>query len=152
MGMSKQQMIDKFGIAYYEEYKRIHRERYRNDKKYHNKHLKDVKANYMKNPDIREKRNEYAKEWNKKRYCCEPLCNIENYALAEADGFNGWVIHHRYELTDNDEILCTHSELKAVGLYENRPASELIWMRVEEHTRRHSRAYHKKKKQLKCGK
>lgn len=34
----------------------------------------------------------------KSRYCKEDISNIENYELAKADNFEGWVIHHRDEI------------------------------------------------------
>ena len=68
-----------------------------------------------------------------KRYCCEDLSLIENYDLAVADQTQKWACHHRKE---TDEGLSA-DELKKLGLYWNRPASELIFLPPAEHTRLH---------------
>ena len=80
------------------------------------------------------------------RYC-KDYQNIENYEKAKADNFKGWECHHRLETHNSDgirrdvDISC--KELKALGMYYNRPASELIFMKHGEH-----HALHQKGKQL----
>lgn len=71
-----------------------------------------------------------------KQYCCEPLNLIENYELAINDKTQTWVIHHRLEITNNGHNL-NMNELKRLGLYYNRPASELIFLTKSEHARLH---------------
>jgi len=66
---------------------------------------------------------------------------IENYTKAKADGFIGWARHHRLETHNSDGerriVDLTVKELKALGCYYNRPATELIWLKEEEHYRLH---------------
>lgn len=69
---------------------------------------------------------------------CKDYENIENYEKALADNFKGWDCHHRLETWTSDgerrQIDITVAELKALGMYYNRPASELIFLRKGEHT------------------
>jgi hypothetical protein len=69
-------------------------------------------------------------------YCSEPIENIENYEYAKADSFVGWDIHHRNEITESGRL--SMSQLKRMGLYWNRPASELIFLTHGEHMRIHN--------------
>lgn len=75
-------------------------------------------------------------------YCTEPE-NIENYDKAKADNFVGWCIHHRLETHTSDGerrlVDITRDELKALGMYYNRPASELIYLTVAEHNSLHKK-------------
>lgn len=68
---------------------------------------------------------------------CKDFKNIENYDKAVVDNFKSWHCHHRLEthLLNGDRRLVdiTASELRALGLYWNRPADELIFMTREEH-------------------
>ena len=73
---------------------------------------------------------------NWKKYCSEPLDNIENYQQALVEGFAGWCIHHRREIKP-DGTRVSMKELKSNGLYYDRPASELVFMRFGEHTSLH---------------
>ena len=71
------------------------------------------------------------------KYCSEPIENIENYQEAISDHTQVWVCHHRAEI-----LPCgTYSSeaLKRVGLYWNRPARELIFLRESEHRSLHGR-------------
>lgn len=76
-------------------------------------------------------------------YCCEPTSKIENYELAKADNFKGWEIHHRFETHDFEgvwqkrKIHYPASMLKALDVYYNRPAEELIWLTSAEHCSLH---------------
>ena len=57
-------------------------------------------------------------EYNAKRFCCEDLSLIENYALAVADTTQTWDCHHRGEI-----LPCGRYEakdLKKFYLYYNR--------------------------------
>ena len=71
-----------------------------------------------------------------KRYCSEPLDNIENYQQALADNFEGWSIHHRLEIQP-DGTRVSAKELIDKNLYYGRPASELVFMTNGEHHRLH---------------
>ena len=70
------------------------------------------------------------------KYCTEPE-KIENYEKALADNFKGWECHHRLETHTSDgerrDADISHKELKALGMYYNRPASELIFLTTREH-------------------
>lgn len=72
------------------------------------------------------------------KYCCEDISRIENYELAKRDNFRGWVIHHRLELVETGAVVdSTRQDLKARGIYYNRPASELIYLTKSEHQKLH---------------
>ena len=70
------------------------------------------------------------------RYC-KDYKNIENYEKAATDNFKGWHCHHRLETHNSDgkrsEIDITRKELKALDMYYNRPAEELIFLTTMEH-------------------
>ena len=71
------------------------------------------------------------------KYYCKDYENIENYEKALADNFKGWDCHHRLETHNSDGerrlVDITQKELKALGMYYNRPASELIFIKHSEH-------------------
>ena len=71
-------------------------------------------------------------------YCCQSFELIENYELCINDTKNVWDCHHRLEI--QEDRLLTITELKEMGLYFNRPASELIFLTHSDHTRLHSKA------------
>ena len=70
------------------------------------------------------------------KYCTEPE-KIENYERAKKDNFKGWHCHHRLETHNSDGerrlVDIGYEELKALGMYYNRPASELIFLTTREH-------------------
>ena len=70
------------------------------------------------------------------RYC-KDYEKIENYEKAKADNFKGWECHHRLETHTPDgirrEVDISYKELKALNLYYNRPASELIFLTIKDH-------------------
>ena len=76
-----------------------------------------------------------------KRFCKEPE-KIENYEKAAADNFVGWRCHHRLETHNSDGerrlVDITPAELQALGMYYNRPASELIFLTISEHHSLHN--------------
>lgn len=67
-----------------------------------------------------------------KMYCSEDISLIENYEEAINSSLK-YDCHHRNESTMNKGI----DELKELGLYFNRPASELIFLEHSEHVRLH---------------
>ena len=81
-----------------------------------------------------------------KRYC-KDIENVENYEKAKKDNFKNWQCHHRLETHNSDGerrlVDISAAELKALRMYYNRPASELIFLTSREH-----RLLHTKGKQL----
>ena len=80
-----------------------------------------------------------------KQYC-KDYENIENYDKAKADNFKNWHCHHRLETHNSDGerrlVDITADELKALGMYYNRPADELIFIPIYEHSRLHMKGKH----------
>ncbi len=72
-------------------------------------------------------------------YCCEDLSLIENYDKAINDSNQIWRCHHRLEIQDEGKIIYTPQQLESLGLYYNRPASELIFLTLSEHNTLHAR-------------
>ena len=85
---------------------------------------------------------------NFERYCkdCKDYKNIENYDKALADNFKGWYCHHRLQTWNSDGerrlVDITADELKALDMYYNRPASELIFLTISEHSKLHNKGEH----------
>lgn len=83
------------------------------------------------------------KEERLQKYCCEDISNIENYFLAKEDNFVNWDIHHCLETHNSDGerrlVDLSEVELKALGMYYDRPASELIFMKCGEHISLHKK-------------
>ena len=73
---------------------------------------------------------------------CKDYENIENYEAAKKDNFKEWCCHHRLETHNSDGerrlVDITTEELQALGMYYNRPASELIFMKHSEHSSLHT--------------
>ena len=74
------------------------------------------------------------RNWN--AFCSEPLEKIEHYEEALAEGFKGWCMHHRLEIQP-DGTRMSRKDLKDKGLYYDRPAEELVFMRNGEHMTLH---------------
>lgn len=72
-----------------------------------------------------------------KIYCREDITLIENYKRAAVD-VELWDCHHRNEITMNK----SRHELKQLGLYYKRPASELIFIPRIEHIKLHNTGKH----------
>ena len=74
---------------------------------------------------------------------CKNYQDIENYGKAKADDFIGWNCHHRLETHTSDgirrDVDISHKELKALGMYYNRPANELIFLTSREHSSLHKK-------------
>src|SRR5574344_430980 len=106
------------------EYKQAHKDKIReNSKEYYEAHKTKV--------------NTYSKFHGRQKYCCEDLSQIENYSSAKADNFVNWDIHHRLET--NSDVNLSRKELKALDMYYNRPASELIFITHGDHISLHNK-------------
>lgn len=85
------------------------------------------------------------------KYFCKDIKNVENYDKALADNFRCWELHHRLETHNSDgekrSVDITQKELIALGMYYNRPATELVFLTKSEH-----RTLHHKNKQYRYGK
>jgi len=75
-----------------------------------------------------------------RRYCCEDISLIENYAEAIADKTQTWDIHHRAEILPCGRY--TVEQLEKHGLYWNVPSSHLIFLTHSEHIRMHNEGRH----------
>ena len=77
-----------------------------------------------------------------KRYV-KDIENVENFEKAFTDNFVGWCCHHRLETHTSDGerrlVYITMEELKALDMYYNRPASELIFLTDSEHQILHTK-------------
>ena len=91
-----------------------------------------------------------------KQYC-KDYENIENYQKAKKDNFKGWECHHRLETHTPEggrrEVDITAAKLKALGMYYNRPAEELIFLTTSEHNafRKGKKASEEAKKKISEG-
>ena len=77
-----------------------------------------------------------------KKFCCEDISLIENYAEAISDKENIWHCHHRDEIRELPSgmvVLRSMQELIENGRYFNCPANELIFMKNEDHKALHAR-------------
>lgn len=141
LNMTKAEIIERYGIEWYnkhnKEYQRKRQEELRKDQEY-----RKQKVNYTlerrKDPEYAKYSNELQIKYHKRRICNE-YWNIENYELAKADNFEGWVIHHRLELHPDGSLRYTRKSLIKLDLYYNRPSNELIWLRIDDHLRMHNR-------------
>lgn len=129
------------------------------DKEYHERHKEEI---LPKLKQYRDSHQEYMKQYRaghkaqaritgriysrekQHHYCIKgEESKVENYAQALAEDFEGWCRHHRLETHTPEgqvrEVPLTSRQLKQMGLYYDRPASELIWMRREEHRKLHKR-------------
>lgn len=68
------------------------------------------------------------------------LSKIENYAQAVANNFVGWVIHHRAELNADGSVNKKRDELIISNAYYYRPATELIFLTISDHSQLHFNA------------
>lgn len=73
-------------------------------------------------------------EYQAKRFCSEPIENIENYENAIADTTQTWHLHHRKEI----EFGYSKQELQDMNMYFSVPASDLIYLTPSEHRRIHN--------------
>lgn len=70
-----------------------------------------------------------------KTYCCEDISLIEGYAEA-VNSSEKYDCHHRREIADGKVL--SVKELITQGLYYNRPAEELVFLKHSEHIRLHN--------------
>lgn len=81
--------------------------------------------------------------WRLQKYCCEDISLIENYEEAMNDTEHRWVCHHRLETHNSDGSIrlvgISKAEWIALGMYYNRPASELVFMKNSDHTILHKK-------------
>lgn len=68
-----------------------------------------------------------------KKYCNGDITQIENYDKAINDDTQTWHCHHRKETNEG----LSPKQLKELGLYYNRLASELIFLTKAEHNSIH---------------
>lgn len=71
-----------------------------------------------------------------KKFCCESLSKIQNYTRAIKDTTQTWDCHHRAEILPCGTY--SRDQLKATGIYYNRPASELIFLTRSQHISLHN--------------
>lgn len=144
--MTKEEFIKKYGIEKYNRRLELTREINRKrrladpewEKNRSKKKYQKLKEKLKTNPELKTKLS-VERVRNKQRSYVENgrIDLIENYELAKADNFDGWEIHHKIELHPDGSVRYTSKSLKDIGLYYNRPATELIWMTTFEHNSIH---------------
>src|SRR5574344_132885 len=131
--------------AYKKAYREAHKDEAKAYKQAHKEKAKEYSKKYNKKyyEANKTKVNAYRKFYKRQHYCCEDISKIENYEEAKADNFISWDIHHRLETNNSDGerrlVDLTADELKALGMYYNRPASELIFITHGDHTSLHNK-------------
>lgn len=134
--MTKAEMIERYGLAWYEEQKRKSAESHRT--KEYTEYCRKFHAERYKDPENRKHRTRQNILWEQSQFVMnKKLEQIENYELAKADDFKGWVIHHRIELHPDCSLRYSVESLIKLDLYYNRPPNELIWLKRNEHARMH---------------
>lgn len=167
--MNKQEMIDKYGIEWYEarkaknnernklryknnsEYrakqrayiKNYYDRRYNNDPEYRDKLLSEQRDRYNNNELFRQYMADYRFIYRKAKYVKDGRFDlVDNYELAKSEEFKGWDLHHRDEirvLPSGMIAIRTMDDLKEAGRYYDCPPNELLWIRHDEHTKYHSK-------------
>lgn len=141
--MKKIKFIERYGEEAWKnklkkdkEYKRMHRKQIREkDRQYYQQHKEELKEHHK----------QYNRKYNQTfAYCIpEQIEQIENYQFAKKDNFDGWDIHHRLETHNTDGqrrlVNLSREELKALDMYYNRPASELVFLTKSEHSKLHKK-------------
>ena len=135
--MTKAQLIEKYGIEWYERFKEkqklYDKARYKSNIEFKEHKKKETnirnkvknKFRYENDPNYIEYHKRKTREWRTTQYVRDGRIDlIENYELAKADNFKGWDIHHKLEICG--DYINTVSDLKMMNLYYNRPAEELI--------------------------
>ena len=129
---------------YLKAYRQAHKEKAKEYMKaYHQAYYQDNKEKVKAKVKAYQKVHKEEGRIRKRQKYCINLEEVENYSLAKADNFIGWDIHHRLETHNSDGerrlVDLTIDELKALGMYYNRPASELIFMPHKEHISLHKK-------------
>ena len=89
---------------------------------------------------------------NAKQYCKDNISLIENYDKAISDNTQIWHLHHRLELTLDNEYALSKQDLVRHGMYYKRPYFELIFMTAAEHRALHNSAMNKRPEVIKAHK
>lgn len=82
------------------------------------------------------KYRKHCDEYQRLRVCKE-YWKVENYELAKADNFKGWIMHHKLEI--GTDYRNSAADLKLMNLYFDRPPEELIFLRLAEHVSLHKK-------------
>lgn len=154
--MKKEECIEKYGLEAYQKrleqtrkWKREHSEQRREyNRKWIQEHPEQAKEQQRKwREENRERYNEQHRNYERQNRAMfafvipEEKELIENYEMAKADNFDGWDVHHRLETHTSDGELrlapISMKELKALDMYYNRPATELILLTKSEHMKLH---------------
>lgn len=130
--------VKQYNQQYNQQYREQHKEEIR---QYNQQYRKQYREQH------REEIRQYKKQYDRKHYRMFAFCipeqieQIENYEFAKKDNFDGWCIHHRLETHNSDGqrrlVNLSKAELKALDMYYNRPASELVFLTRPEHTKLH---------------
>lgn len=114
------------------------------EKNHSEEHLKEkAERKELRKIAAKERAKERIESGHYLKCYCENYTEIENYDKALEDKFVNWQCHHRLETHFSDgtprplNAQLTFEELKALGMYYNRPAEELILMPMKEHRRLH---------------
>jgi len=135
--MTKTELIERYGEAWYEEHKRKSAEAHRTPE--YTEYCRKFHAERYKDPENRRHRLDQNSEWEMKQYVEDGRIDlIENYELAKKDNFKGWCIHHRLELHPDYSIRYYRETLIELDIYLHRPSNELIFLSRSEHARIHS--------------
>lgn len=141
--MNKSELINKYGIDWYNNQLLRKKQRYANDIEFKERKKSDRKKRYASNLNYRECHKKYGKFYNYRRYALNGKIElIENYNDALNDNFIGWDIHHKDEirlLPSGMTALRTREDLIENDRYYNCPVNELIWMRKAEHMALHAK-------------
>lgn len=139
--MTKKEFIERYGEEKWENHRKASHECYlKNKEKYKqrcNNWLVNNREKY--NAALRNNRNKKTPEERKLirlRNYCKNIELVENFELAKADNFKGWVVHHRLENYWNQYTL------KRKKLYYSVNPECLIFLRQEEHGPDTSQASH----------
>lgn len=148
--MNKKEIIEKYGEEAYQRQLEYRKQYYQQNKekfKQYYQQNKNEKKQYQKQylQQHKEERKQYLRNHRFMfAYCIpEEIEQIENYELAKKDNFDGWNIHHRLETHNSDGerrlVNLSRAELKALDMYYNRPANELIFLTNSEHIKLHKK-------------
>ena len=159
--MTKAEFIERYGAEKYEERKNrtaeALRKKYKEDPDFRQRQINGATARcmtrYNSDAEFRTEKKKQNLENCKERYKTDfeyrlrntalkyvregELELIENYEQAKAENFNQWVVHHRLEISINNEVVHSQESLKRLNMFFNRPYYELIFMKLDDHARMH---------------